>query len=53
MYILAGFVSILIYESMRVDAHYPCDYVEQKLDCHYVQVVNPLTGKLEQQFICE
>ncbi len=32
-------------------AHPPCDY--QEPDCHYVQVVNPITGILEQQYVCE
>ncbi len=32
-------------------AHYtPCDY--QEPDCHYIQVVNPVTGILEQQYVC-
>ena len=32
-------------------AHPPCD--NQPPRCHYVQVVNPITGQLEQQYVCE
>ena len=31
-------------------------YIEDQIqqpDCHYVQVVNPVTGVLEQQYVCE
>ena len=40
--------------SCGVQAHTPCGTydIEQQPDCHYVQVVNPITGKLEQQYIC-
>lgn len=34
-------------------AHTPCDYVENEPYCHYVQVVNPVTGILEQHYVCE
>jgi len=36
-----------------VQAH-PCDesYVEPAPDCGYVQVVNPISGELEQQYVC-
>ncbi len=35
----------------EASAHYtPCDY--QEPDCHYIQVVNPITGILEQQYVC-
>jgi len=33
------------------EAHPPCD--QQEPVCHYVQVVNPITGQLEQQYVCE
>lgn len=34
-----------------VSKAHPCDYDNSV--CHYVQVVNPITGKLEQQYVCE
>jgi len=33
-------------------AHTPCDD-QQQPQCGYVQVVNPLSGELEQQYVCE
>ena len=35
------------------NAHSPCGEDYQPPQCGYIQVVNPLSGKLEQQYICE
>ncbi|KKL07319.1 hypothetical protein LCGC14_2587230 [marine sediment metagenome] len=44
-------IAIVLFAILEADAHTPCD--QQEPVCHYVQVVNPLSGKLEQQYICE
>jgi len=34
-------------------AHPPCEEDYQPPQCSYVQVVNPITGLLEQRYVCE
>jgi len=45
-------LSFILY-GMTAKAHTPCNDIYKQPDCHYVQVVNPITGELEQQYICE
>ena len=51
---VAGLVAGWFLFSCGASAHTPCDdsYVEQAPNCHYVQAVNPITGKLEQHYVC-
>ena len=51
MYCLASLIGALIITQLR--AHPPCEEGYQPPQCGYVQVVNPLSGELEQQYICE
>ena len=44
-------IAIVLFAVLKADAHTPCD--EQSPQCGYVQVVNPLSGELEQQYVCE
>lgn len=48
LFVLGIILGIAIRESFT---HTPCD--DQPPRCHYVQVVNPVTGFLEQQYVCE
>lgn len=56
---IAGAVSATILSLLiqfifsSANAHTPCDYVEDEPYCHYVQVVNPVTGVLEQHYVCD
>ena len=52
-FLLVGACIGIVIALFNVDAkaHPPCD--QQEPVCHYVQVVNPLSGKLEQQYVCE
>jgi len=49
--IAIGIVIAIALGITKSEAHPPCD--QQEPVCHYVQVVNPITGQLEQQYICE
>lgn len=52
-FLLIGCCIGLVIALFNVDAnaHPPCD--DQPPRCGYIQVVNPITGLLEQQYICE
>ena len=39
--------------NMPVTAHTPCNTYEPPKTCKYVQVVNPYTGKLQQEYVCD
>jgi len=49
--IIIGIVIALVLGITKSEAHPPCD--KQQPQCGYVQVVNPITGLLEQQYVCE
>ena len=36
-----------------VRAHTPCNDYEQQPSCGYIQAVNPITGELEQHYVCK
>ena len=44
------FIANVIYQNQTANAH-PCEY--DNSNCHYIQVVNPITGNLETQYVCE
>jgi len=49
-----GVILSLIFYAMSAKAHDCYDAeVEQAPDCGYVQVVNPISGELEQQYVCQ
>ena len=35
------------------DAHPPCNEIYMPPVCQYVQVVNPYTGQLETEYVCD
>ncbi|KKL89989.1 hypothetical protein LCGC14_1909200 [marine sediment metagenome] len=49
MYCLAALLGAVFYSGLT-EAHPPCD--ANPPQCRYVQVVNPITGQLEQQYVC-
>ncbi len=52
-YLILGLAIGIIIGVWSAEAHTPCGEDYQSPQCGYVQVVNPLSGKLEQQYICE
>lgn len=48
-----GIMLGVILNKTTAKAHPPCEEDYQPPQCGYVQVVNPITGFLEQQYICE
>jgi hypothetical protein len=56
--IATGFVAGIIFCTMilTAQAHPPCDAYpqpEQQPTCGYVQAINPITGVLEQHYVCK
>ncbi len=41
----------LVYLLSPADAHAPCDAPARI--CHYEQTVNPISGNVEQQYVCD
>jgi len=53
MYCLAALLGAVFYNNLN--AHSPCDegYSYTPPKCGYIQVVNPISGELEQQYVCK
>ena len=50
LFVLGCALGILIAPST---AHTPCNDYQPPKQCKYVQVVNPYTGNLETEYVCE
>ena len=51
--ILIGAAVMLLAAGQLSTAHTPCNDYEPPPTCQYVQVVNPYTGKLQQEYVCD
>ena len=38
---------------LSATAHTPCNDYEPPKTCKYVNVINPYTGKLQQEYVCD